>query len=154
MCVIKYFIAFIFGASIILYNTARMSTHSSMGYYLGSRISTDSFLGEYLGYSMYVLFVLTYHIPIQQSGCKTFSDTGLHRLYIFYHLEVHFIEKLTSLCTGEVNTFLTLTHLLKNLCLPYMAVEALIASCLAFSLICPSERVEVVGSFSVSTTLY
>ena len=41
-----------------------MSTDHFMGEYLGSRISTDSLMGKHLVRSMYVLFDLTFHIPV------------------------------------------------------------------------------------------
>ena len=37
-----------------------------MGKSLGSKIPSYSLMGKYLGYSMYVLFVLSYHLPVTQ----------------------------------------------------------------------------------------
>ena len=60
-----------------------MSTDSLIGKYMGSRISTDSLLGQYLGFStvrtsliylfgMYVLFALTFHIPVAEARPQYF----------------------------------------------------------------------------------
>ena len=44
---------------------ARMSTYYLKAKSLGSRIPTYPLLSTYLGYSMYMLFVYTYHAPVQ-----------------------------------------------------------------------------------------
>ena len=55
---VKYFL-------LRVYNKARMPADFLSGKFLGSRISTYFTMGEYLGYSMYVMFALTYGIPIE-----------------------------------------------------------------------------------------
>ena len=61
-----------------------MSTDSLVGKYVGSSISTDSSMDKYLGFSivrtpqiylqftMYVLFALTFHIPVAEKRTHYF----------------------------------------------------------------------------------